>query len=413
MNTKIKTKYISIIAIVAVIGIIVVGLGMLAFSLKIPVYRETKPNVDFPQPLRGIITQVELGKDGLQIELQTDYILYNVTISKLQTEIIGSFDQIVVGAEIEVSGRGIVGMEPPLIVAEHVWILGSSTEITGNTWVLITYNDQQPISGHQPTLRFETEQVSGYTGCNHYGGTYQLKDDTIRFEGVYSTEMACLDPEGLMEQERIYLELLVTADRFELVDETLALFAGPNQILTFEKEVVQIISTNPTFEDPNTAITSEYEEPTFIPAIEVPAGFREYRDSVARISVYIPEDWVVFEDGVIEGQYAIFMSYPKDKYIGGEAREPGDTKCDLNLHPSFTGNAMDLINQWKSDPMGTTLSEEEIILDSGEPGTRIERENRGHSISIVTEINNRVISLTCWGEFDQFDEIAVTLRAYD
>jgi hypothetical protein len=73
----------------------------------------------------GIITQVELGKDGVQVELQTDDLLYSVTISRIQTEIIGNFDQIILGAEIEVSGEEIDGMDPPLIVADSVWVISS------------------------------------------------------------------------------------------------------------------------------------------------------------------------------------------------------------------------------------------------------------------------------------------------
>ena len=104
---KTITKRNLILTLVAIFGIIVVGMGILAFSLKIPVYRETKPNVDSLQQLRGVVTQVEQGKDGLQVALQTEGLLYNVTISKMQAEINGSFDQIVVGAEIEVSGQRI------------------------------------------------------------------------------------------------------------------------------------------------------------------------------------------------------------------------------------------------------------------------------------------------------------------
>ena len=45
----------------------------------------------------------------------------------------------------------------------------------------------------------------------------------------------------------------------------------------------------------------------------------------------MPESWVV--TGVVPGQFAILQSYPEDKYVGGEAREPGDTKCDLTIRP--------------------------------------------------------------------------------
>jgi heat shock protein HslJ len=351
----------------------------------------------------------------VQVELQTDYLLYSVTISVLQTEIIGSFDQLSVGAEIEVWGQGIAGMDPPLIVAEHITVLGSSTHLIGETWVLITYNDQQPIAGHQPTLQFETEQVSGTTGCNHYGGSYQINGDEISFDGIYSTEMARMEPEGLMEQERAYLELLNSATRFTLVDGVLRFFAETNPILIFEapQEYSEVPSHTPA---PSTSIpttvtaTLEVVEPTQSPGFEPPTGYVEYQDSIAGISIYIPESWS--ETGVIEGQYAIFQSYPEDKYIGGEGREAGDTKCDLNIRPLGT-SADALIQQWETDSRTTIVSDEEIILKSGLIGRRFILESIGRSFSLVTEINDRAISLTCFGNPEPVDGIAQTLSGFE
>ncbi|MGB2955689.1 MAG: hypothetical protein WBB64_06935, partial [Anaerolineales bacterium] len=120
--------------------------------------------------------------------------------------------------------------------------------------------------------------------------------------------------------------------------------------------------------------TSDIQEPTKTPVFEPPVGFIEYQDPSTGISIYIPGSWTV--TGVIEGQYAIFSSYPEDKYVGGGKRESGDTKCDLNIRPQ--GESVDnLIQQWKSNDMTTILSEQEIILSSGQPGFRFELNNMG------------------------------------
>jgi hypothetical protein len=66
---------------------------------------------------------------------------------------------------------------------------------------------------------------------------------------------------------------------------------------------------------------------------------------------------------MVDGEYAIFQSYPEDKYVGGEGREPGDTKCDLSIRPIGT-RAEELIQQWQADSMTTIVSEEELILQS-------------------------------------------------
>jgi len=71
----------------------------------------------------------------------------------------------------------------------------------------------------------------------------------------------------------------------------------------------------------------------------------------------------------------------------------------------------DLIEQWKSDSFPTIVSEEEIALQSGQPGIKIELESMGLSVSVITEINERVVVLTCFGDFTLFDELAVTRMA--
>ena len=46
------------------------------------------------QQIQGIVTQVETGKDGVQVELETETGQYNVTISIIQAEIDGDFEHI-------------------------------------------------------------------------------------------------------------------------------------------------------------------------------------------------------------------------------------------------------------------------------------------------------------------------------
>jgi len=161
----------------------------------------------------------------------------------------------------------------------------------------------------------------------------------------------------------------------------------------------------PPLAQPSPTLT--IQPPTETPVVEPPVGFIEYQDSEVGVSIYIPGSWTV--TGVIEGQYAIFSSYPEDKYVGGGKRELGDTKCDLNIRPQWK-SADDLIQQWKSNDMTTILSEQEIILSSGQPGFQFELNNMGRANSLITEINGRVVVLTCFGDFTLFDEIAVTLK---
>jgi len=152
----------------------------------------------------------------------------------------------------------------------------------------------------------------------------------------------------------------------------------------------------------------EISEPATSPLFEPPAGFKQYEDTVVGVSVFIPESWVV--SAVFPGEYAILQSYPEGKYIGGEGFEAGDTKCDLIIRPPDIDVASE-IQQSKSDPTVTVVSEQEIVLQSGKPGMRVEAESLGRSVSLITDVNGRTIVLVCFGELAPFDEIAVTLSS--
>jgi len=149
--------------------------------------------------------------------------------------------------------------------------------------------------------------------------------------------------------------------------------------------------------------------PAATPTPEPPAGFKRHVDTASGVSLWVPENWTIVEPGPPGGP-TILHSYPEDKYVGGEALQPGDTKCDLTIHPPDTSVA-DVIQLIKSDPSSTIVSEQEIVLQSGRPGTRMEVESMGRSLSLFTEVNERAVVLTCFGQIEPFDEIAVTLGA--
>jgi hypothetical protein len=138
------------------------------------------------------------------------------------------------------------------------------------------------------------------------------------------------------------------------------------------------------------------------------AIFKQFQDSETGVAVSLPGNWVI--SGIIPGHRATLKSYPEGKYIGGEVIQPGDTKCDLFIRPPDI-SVVDFVQEMKSNDTITIVSEDEIILQSGQPGTRLEVDSMGLSLSLVTEINARVVVLNCFGELAPFDEIAVTLNA--
>ena len=66
--------------------------------------------------------------------------------------------------------------------------------------------------------------MTGSARCNTYFGSYEVSGDRITVGDLGWTEMACLDPEGAMEQEREYLDHLSNAQTFRLADGRLQIY---------------------------------------------------------------------------------------------------------------------------------------------------------------------------------------------
>ena len=91
-------------------------------------------------------------------------------------------------------------------------------------------------AGADVTIEFADGQASGSSGCNHYGGSYDAKDDgSISYGHFAVTLMACPDPQ--MALEAAYLKALSDSTTFS-VGDTLTLSGGPHS-LTFAKETPQ------------------------------------------------------------------------------------------------------------------------------------------------------------------------------
>ena len=73
----------------------------------------------------------------------------------------------------------------------------TSLSLSDANWKVIEINGA-PITStmkRKPFLKFsEDNKVSGFAGCNGFGGTYTLKNtSTISIDNVISTKMACPD----------------------------------------------------------------------------------------------------------------------------------------------------------------------------------------------------------------------------
>jgi heat shock protein HslJ len=110
--------------------------------------------------------------------------------------------------------------------------------LTGIDWRLISLgpagSETGVVAGTTVTLRFgEDERASGSTGCNNYGGTYQVRGDNISFSRLVSTRRACLD-QNANEQEQRFLSTLGAANRFRLSSSRLTILSDRSRsVLNF------------------------------------------------------------------------------------------------------------------------------------------------------------------------------------
>lgn len=86
----------------------------------------------------------------------------------------------------------------------------------------------------EPTIEFSTEDFTGWTGCNAYGGEYSVRGSELRLRDLTWTEAGC-PSQALFRQEQRMQDLLATVERFEVTDARLTLHSEGGQTAVFER----------------------------------------------------------------------------------------------------------------------------------------------------------------------------------
>jgi heat shock protein HslJ len=108
------------------------------------------------------------------------------------------------------------------------------SELVGTRWLLSEIAGAPPVASDSPAeLEFDPAEsrVAGSTGCNRFFGGYTLSEDTISFEQLGSTMMACSDE--LMQQETSFFQLMEAVTSYSLDGDTLTLNTADGQSLVF------------------------------------------------------------------------------------------------------------------------------------------------------------------------------------
>lgn len=99
--------------------------------------------------------------------------------------------------------------------------------LAGTSWEVIGYNNGRQavvslIAGAVITAQFDQDgKLAGNAGCNDYAGTVEVGADTVAVGPLRTTRKFCPQPEGLMEQESLYLAALQTAATYRVEGQSL------------------------------------------------------------------------------------------------------------------------------------------------------------------------------------------------
>ena len=105
--------------------------------------------------------------------------------------------------------------------------------LDGMSWELAALGDAVPLPDYAITANFDQGRVYGSAGCNTYGASYQITGSRITIGPIAMTEMGCVDPEGIMEQEMAYVSVLAKTETFDLSENGLGLGQPDGTTLIF------------------------------------------------------------------------------------------------------------------------------------------------------------------------------------
>jgi heat shock protein HslJ len=109
-----------------------------------------------------------------------------------------------------------------------------SIPLEDTQWTLVSLRGGEPVAGTDLTLSFYADNyMEGSAGCNRYGAAHSRAGFSLSFETITVTEMACLDPAGVMEQEAHYLELLAAVTSYHIYGARLWLETYDGQALIY------------------------------------------------------------------------------------------------------------------------------------------------------------------------------------
>ena len=115
-------------------------------------------------------------------------------------------------------------------------LVAQSQELAGTTWNITAYHDGvsdvvSVLESAEANITFADDgTLSGTAGCNRVLGSYTAGDAEISFGTIATTQMACMTPEGLMDQEAAIVAALESAATYSIEGDTLEMRTADDAI---------------------------------------------------------------------------------------------------------------------------------------------------------------------------------------
>lgn len=127
------------------------------------------------------------------------------------------------------ANREEVVMEFKIPTEDDIWSF-----IDGKKWKLFMLENVGQDYG-KAFIQFDTKnkKVNGNSGCNNFFGTYSTTANTITFNGLASTRMACLNQETATIENNILKHLSNATVKFDVAEQTLNFYVNDRLIMMF------------------------------------------------------------------------------------------------------------------------------------------------------------------------------------
>jgi heat shock protein HslJ len=113
----------------------------------------------------------------------------------------------------------------------------AKSPLEATPWHLVELNSAVLAPNNGVTLLFDGSNVSGSASCNRISGGYVAEGNSLNFQALTLTRMACAD--ATMKQEDQLVQDLEKTTAYKIVDGKLRLTDGKKTLAIFEPTTAQ------------------------------------------------------------------------------------------------------------------------------------------------------------------------------